>query len=291
MQENYECLIKGKTDTGKVFMYKLIAIDLDATLLQSDHTISEKTVETLKRAKANGMRVMINTGRSYAEAKPYIEQLDFINYISMANGSLIYDRKNDDFIQIYNMDLELIKTVHEKSVKYADEITFVVTGEVDTLADKIFENSKGVAQHRDLCGEGALRLENNLMKKLEDMFIAKGLLIGDNEYLKLVKSDIENCLGDKIQLLFSLPGALEVLDPHMDKSNSLKFIMEKYRIDSSEIIAIGDGENDIGMIKSAGVGVAMQNASEKLKSVADFVTLSNNENGVAFAIEKFIFKR
>ncbi len=272
-------------------MYKLISIDMDATILQSDHTISEHTLRTLRRASEQGVEVMINTGRTFTEAMLYFDQLDFVHYFALANGSLIYNHFENHFERIKQIDIRFMHKAHEYSAPYADVAALVVSGERHTYADEIYRNGKGAQQHRDLCGEANLIYKNDLLQTLDNSFIAKGLLIGDHEALKSIKFQLEDYFGNEIKAVFSLPRTLEILQPDMDKSNALEHMMKLRNIQKEQIIAIGDGENDIGMLESAGVGVAMGNAAEKLKEVADFVSLSNNEDGVALAVEKLLFAK
>lgn len=269
-------------------MYRLISLDMDATVLQSDHTISEKTKNTLRKASQNGIEIMMNTGRTYSEAKNYIDEMDFVNYAALANGSIIYDKRANDFIRVSNMDIELIAKAHELAKEYAHEVVLLVSGERHTYADSIYKNSLGAEQHRRICGEGNLRFVDNLVEEFQERFIAKGLLIGSNETLQKIKTTLEEHFGERIRLPFSLSCALEILEEGMDKSNALHRIMQIKNLKKEQVMAIGDGENDVGMLKAAGYAVAMGNAVEKLKSVADFITLTNNEHGVAHAVENLV---
>lgn len=270
-------------------MYRLISLDMDATTLMSDHTISDNTLKTLRKASQQGIEVMINTGRTYSEAKEYIEAMDFVNYAALANGSVIYDKSKNDFIRISNMSIDLIAKAHEFSAAFSEEVAFVISGERHTYSDTIYANGKGAEQHRRICGEGNLRFVDDLVEGFRDRFIAKGLLIGSHEILSKIKGRLQDHFSERIQLVFSLECALEILDPSMDKSNALHRIMQMKGLKKDQVIAIGDGENDLGMLRAAGVSVAMGNAVEKLKSVADFITLTNNEDGVVHALNKYLF--
>lgn len=266
-------------------MYRLISLDMDATVLQSDHTISKKTKNALRKASENGIEIMLNTGRTYSEAKNYIQEMNFVNYAALANGSVIYDRRADDFIRVSNMDIELIAKAHKFAKEYAHEVILLVSGERHTYADSIYKHSLGAEQHRIVCGEGSLQFVDDLVCEFQHRFIAKGLLLGTNQTLMNIKTNLTQQFGERIRLPFSLSCALEILEEGMDKSNALYRIMEIKNLKKEQVIAIGDGENDFGMLKAAGYAVAMGNAVEKLKSIADFVTLTNNEHGVAHAVE------
>lgn len=270
-------------------MYKLISIDMDATILQSDHTISERTLTTLRQASEKGVEVMINTGRTYTEAMLYFDELDFVHYFALANGSLIYNHRENSFQRVKQIDIRFIRKAHEMTLPYKDKAALVVSGERHTYTDELYRHGEGARQHRAMCGENNLVYVEDLISTMENRFIAKGLLIGEHEVLKEIKRQLEEFFGSGIKAVFSMPRTLEILEPDMDKSNALQHMMKLRNIEREQIIAIGDGENDIGMIRTAGMGVAMGNASEKLKNVANFITNSNNEDGVAHAVEKLVF--
>lgn len=271
---------KGK---GKK-MYKLISLDLDATVLQSDHTISLQTVEVLRRASRQGVEVMINTGRTYTEARSYIQQLDFVKYVGLANGSVILDRSLNQFIRVESMPLDLIRKADELARPFREEVLLLVSGEQHTYADRLYSQSLGAEQHRRVCGEDSLRYIDDLTLSFGERFIAKGLLLGSNPTLRHIKEQLEAHFQDKIQLAFSLECALEILSPSMDKANALHRIMTVLGLSKNDVMAVGDGENDIGMLRAAGFSVAMGNAVDSLKAVADYVTLTNDEDGVAHAV-------
>ena len=111
----------------------------------------------------------------------------------------------------------------------------------------------------------------------------------DREKLKQIRDLLQEKYGDQLNIVFSKPFFLEATDKNASKGTALLKVAEMYGIKPQEVIAIGDSENDISMIRNAGLGIAVANAKERIKKEADFVTLSNNESGVAYAINKFIF--
>lgn len=268
-------------------MYKLISLDMDNTTLNPEHKISKRTKKALQEAHKKGIKVIMNTGRTYQEAEAYIDELDFVDYIVTSNGSVVFDKTENVFHQVNSLERKYVQLCHQVCKAYSDDILLLVAGETECYSDKIYQNSKAKSMF-----EGFVGIEINMIDELlaffENKFIGKAVIIGDNSLLEEIRIKMQALLKTEIQLKYSLDCALEVMSPKMDKSEGVKWIMDKFDIAQSEIIAIGDGENDIGMIKQAALGIAMENACDSLKKVADYITLSNAEDGVAYAIEKFV---
>lgn len=268
-------------------MYKLISLDMDNTTLNTEHKISKRTKKVLQEAHNKGIKVIMNTGRTYQEAEAYIDELDFVDYIVTSNGSVVFDKIENEFYQVNSLEKKYVECCHQICKAYSEDILLIVAGETECYSDKIYQNSKAKSMF-----EGFVGIEINMMDGLldffENKFIGKAVIIGDNKLLEKISVEIKSLLKTEIQLKYSLECALEIMSPQMDKTEGVKWVMEKFDIAQSEIIAIGDGENDIGMIKQAALGIAMENACDSLKKVADYITLSNAEDGVAHAIEKFV---
>lgn len=268
-------------------MYKLISLDMDNTTLNTEHKISKRTKKVLQEAHNKGIKVIMNTGRTYQEAEAYIDELDFVDYIVTSNGSVVFDKIENEFHQVNSLEKKYVECCHQICKAYSEDILLIVAGETECYSDKIYQKSKAKSMF-----EGFVGIEINMMDGLldffENKFIGKAVIIGDNKLLEKISVEIKTLLKTEIQLKYSLECALEIMSPQMDKTEGVKWVMEKFDIAQSEIIAIGDGENDIGMIKQAALGIAMENACDSLKKVADYITLSNAEDGVAHAIEKFV---
>lgn len=268
-------------------MYKLISLDMDNTTLNPEHKISDRTKKTLQKAHNKGVKIIINTGRTYEEVKSYISELDFADYIVTSNGSVVFDKLNYTFHQVNNLDKIYVDECHKICKKYNDKLMLLVAGERDCYSDLVYKDSEAKPMFEKIVGI-SINMEENVLEFFENKFIGKAVIIGERKSLENVKYNMENIFKDSVQLKYSLECALEVLSPCMDKSEGVNWVLEKLGISSNEIIAIGDGENDIGMIKQASLGIAMSNACESLKRVADYITLSNSEDGVAHAVEKFV---
>lgn len=268
-------------------MYKLISIDMDKTLLNDEHKISRKTLESIKEAKEKGCAVVLNTGRTFSEMALYLEELRFMEKFILCNGALFYEADKDKFTNLESVKNMVIYRVFDLSKEHCKEISLVVSSERYSYTDNIYLGGKGAKQHFDMCGD-ILDYVYDLKSVLSGKRIEKGVMFGNPEILKMIQSEISRDFPNDVNAVFSLDNALEIISKNTDKGIALEKVSRILGIRQSETIAIGDGINDFGMIKYAGLGVAMGNAKEEIKSISDFVTKSNNEDGIAYAIEKFI---
>ncbi|MGB5822881.1 MAG: HAD family hydrolase [Proteocatella sp.] len=268
-------------------MYKLVSLDMDNTTLNNEHKISERNKKTLEKAHKKGVKIIINTGRTYYEAESFITELDFVDYAVVSNGSVVFDKNAGKFYQVNELDNEYVEVAHEICEKFKEDVLLLIAGETQCYCGNEYKDSKAMSIFEELIGI-KLPFVENVVEYFENKFVGKAVVMGKYEILEKVKNEIEQVFGDRVQLKYSLECALEILSPQMDKSEGVKLIMDILNIKKEEVIAIGDGENDIGMLKQAALGIAVANACEPLKKVADYITLSNCEDGVAHAIEKFV---
>lgn len=262
-------------------MYNLVSIDMDGTLLDSNHNLTLGTIKTLKRLQDKKVIVLINTGRTYSEMSRYIDELNFIHYFSLANGSLIFDNRNKNFIKVKRLSNEIILKAQEIASEFNRNVMLVFSCDKETYADNVYIGGIGAKQHEAVCGKEGVKFINDSNNILLNSYVSKGVIFGERKSLENIKERLEKFFGDKIKLLFSLYNALEVLSSDMDKVNSIKIIQNIFDIKTDEIIGIGDSYNDINMIEYSGLGVAMGNSVEVLKKIADEIIESNNNEGVA----------
>jgi hypothetical protein len=258
-----------------------MAVDVDGTLLDDEKKLDAKTIETIKLAVKQGLIFTICTGRPIQGVVPLVEKigldLPFITY----NGAMIIKGKSREILYDLKMTDEDARAVIELGTKYGTTISIWANNKlyVNRLNQKAYDY-------------GALSntkpLPINDLDAIIKSGVTKVLWYDQVETINKFQKEAGNYLSKTINFHTSQPYFLEFVDHKASKAKALARLGEYYGIKQEEIIAVGDGYNDLSMIEYAGLGVAMANAEEAIREKADYITLTNNENGVAHVIEKFI---
>lgn len=263
------------------FMYKMIAIDLDDTLLTDDLMVSQGTVETIQKAVAQGTVVTIATGRMFPSAKPFAEQLGLNVPLITYQGALIKDVAGKEVMyeRLIPPDLahRLVEIAREQNLHlqvYQDDILYTAS-----------DNDR-IRQYVNIA-KVPYSVEPNL-EKLADRGFTKALFFDDPDDLHILGEKLKAEFGERTHVTKSKAFFLEVTHPEANKGIALLHLAKQLGIEQAEIIGIGDSYNDFDLVLSAGLGIAMGNAVDELKEKADYISLSNNHEGVRHAIEKFI---
>lgn len=265
-------------------MYKMMTIDIDDTLLNDDRIITEATKDAITAAINQGVIVTLATGRMYASAKKIAGQLNLNVPLITYQGSLVKNLLDEQVLY----ERYVPRNIAENLFFYAQEHGLQLQAyHEDMLYTREF-NAK-VADYVEM-NQVPYIVEPDF-DKLLDKRLTKLLIIDEPDYLDRLKDEWEPLIGDDVHLTKSKPYFLEFLHKEGTKGHAVKFLAEHYGFALSEVIAIGDAWNDHEMLKVAGLGVAMGNAIDELKHIADYITLSNNEDGVQHVIEKFVFNR
>jgi Cof subfamily protein (haloacid dehalogenase superfamily) len=267
-------------------LYKLVAIDIDGTLMNDRKEITKEVNDAIQAAKAKGVKVVICTGRPIVGVQSIIEELklnDEDDYVITFNGALVQNTHTYDVETQITLKYENLKELYELSVKLESPLHYFDTENLYTPNKEISPYTIHEAHINQI------PLHYRPIDEVpEDMTIPKVMFIDEPERLNTHIGKIPEEFWDKYTFVKSTPFFLEILDPSAGKGNAVKQLAEKLGIKREEVICIGDGENDLSMIEYAGCGVAMANAESIVKEAAQFHTLSNNENGVAHAIEKLV---
>jgi Cof subfamily protein (haloacid dehalogenase superfamily) len=268
-------------------MYKLVAVDIDGTLLNDNKELTKETKRAINESTKLGVKVVITTGRIIQSVKELIEELGLEGeeeYVIANNGCTIYNTR--DYSLVYEKSLK-DKNLKEVYKKYKRKETVI---EVHTLngilTEDISEHEHQINRYHDM----EILQKDFQNDKIEDQKLVKILVKGDEKYIEELTKVVPRELHEKYAVVRSLDHLLEFMYKGSSKAKGLEVLGEILGIKREEIIAIGDGINDLEMIEYAGLGVAMGNAKEEVKKVANFITKSNEENGVAYTIEKFILK-
>jgi Cof subfamily protein (haloacid dehalogenase superfamily) len=263
--------------------YKMIAIDVDDTLLNDKMQISEATRIAIAAARDQGVLVTLATGRMFASAQKIAKQLGFNVPIITYQGSLVKNLFDEKVLYERSVPLEAVQFLYDYAEK--KDLHIQVYNE-DKLYVKIDnQRIKDYAAMSNIPYIVAEDFNAFLYKPL-----TKILYIDDPDRLDVIAMDLQKQIGSLVHITKSKAHFLEFLHPEGTKGHAVKSLAAHYGYDLSEVIAIGDSWNDHEMLEVAGLGVAMNNAVDSLKQVADYITLSNNEDGVKHVIDKFILK-
>lgn len=275
-------------------MYKIVMVDLDGTLLDDNKNVSKKNIEMINKVyKEKGVIFVISTGKNINDIKYITDAIgEPINqYIIASNGAVIKDNTRDDYIlKKYLTDEEVI-TIIDTYKKYN------CTGLIQTEAGPVIEDKLSAEIQNVTYAENLKEyvLENKIsnivlitpMGKEEDLELLKNEL--DNKFDTLASTAVCDFTYINNEKTFSCK-YIDVMKEGSTKANAIKTLIDYLNISKEEVIAIGDGGNDIPMFEIAGYKIVMGNANEFVKSKADYITDTNNNDGVAKALEYVFYK-
>lgn len=270
---------------------KLVAVDMDGTLLNENNVLTPKTIEVVKAAKAQGIKVVLCTGRPLTGVTPFLHELgltDSSDYVITFNGALVQNTATGEILVRHTLThaqyLELETLSRTIGVHlHAEDDQFIYTANRDispyTIGESALVNMPIKFRHVD--------------EIAPDKAFSKVMLIDDPEVLAEGKAKIPADFFDRYQFVQSEPYFLEVLNTKAGKGNGLRDLANALNIDQSEVMAVGDQGNDLSMLAYAGLPVAMDNAIPELKKIAKVITKSNHlgQDGVAYAIEKYALNK
>jgi Cof subfamily protein (haloacid dehalogenase superfamily) len=265
-------------------IYKLVAIDMDGTLLTPELDISKDTVETVRSVIEKGVVITLSTGRMYPAALPFAKMLQLDVPIITCNGALTKCSRTGKVYDIKNIDIQHTSEI----LKYClDEGLSVSIYDNDEIF--IEKNSENIDIHEEIDMVEPKAIDD-LGKVITNSVIKIMFNSRDKYKLEFHARKLHEMYNEKLNFYFSLPYFVEIVHKNANKRNALENLSKNMNIKREEIIAIGDNFNDLDMIKYAGLGVAMGNAPQYMKNEADLVTRSNDEDGVRYVLEKFILK-
>lgn len=265
--------------------YKLLVLDLDGTLTNNKKEITEFTYNTLITAQEIGLKIVLASGRPTYGVAPLADALKlnvYEGYILSYNGGEIIDWKTNEMMYKNLLDADVLPYLYQCAkendlaiLSYDGQYVLTENPEDEYVIKEARLNKMGIKK------------VDNFLEALKHP-VAKCLIVGNPERLSVLEKEMYNHLKERMGVFRSEPYFLELVPKGIDKALSLAVLLKKIGLSREEIIAIGDGFNDLSMIKYAGMGIAMSNAQQTVKDNADFITLSNEEDGVAYAVKKFI---
>lgn len=240
--------------------YKLIALDMDGTFLTEDKVVSRQNREAIEAAAAAGVTVMFATGRGIQNVMPYVEELGLQSPIVTVNGSEVWSapgKLHDRSI----MDPALVSKLHAIALEHDTWYWAYAVGQIYNK-----ETWTGPIEEKE--------------------WLKFGYYYENSDVLRLIREKLEG--WDALEITNSHPFNIELNPKGVHKASGIRQVCGLLGIDMSQVIAMGDSLNDVSMIREAGLGVAMGNAQEEVKQLADVVTVSNEEHGVAKIIEAYV---
>lgn len=271
-------------------MIKLLALDMDGTLLNEKKELQQAQIDAIHQAVAKGVTVVLCTGRPLVGVKPFVQQLGFDaeeEYIIVNNGCSTHSTKNwqlVDWEELSIEDVEYLATYLEN-----DQVQLSLFDEEDyfVLAEQA---NATVVFDAELVGMTPDPIDLAEAQSGQHRFF-EAMFVGEKEAIDAFEQAHNPVLGQKYSTVRSQEYLLEILPDGASKASGLKKLAERLQIKPEEIMAIGDANNDLEMLAFAGLGIAMGNANEQVKAIAQDITDTNENDGVAKAIEKHILNK
>lgn len=260
--------------------YQLVAIDVDGTLLDEEHRLSEKNKAALQMVLEKGGKVVLCSGRGYWALQDLIQTLGIKNAVITQNGSQITDETGEKILHEEMISVENCKKILSHCVKNGyHPLIYQKDNVYGSLQDQYLEIF-------ERCMNQKVVYTDDVERTYAQVPLGKILVLDEPERIRKIQNWMLEQFRGQVLAELAYDFSLEI--GGSDKGKALEWLAGYYQIPREKILAIGDGENDKGMLQYAGFGVAMKGAMEGVKKAADAVTLSNNESGVADAIRKYM---
>jgi Cof subfamily protein (haloacid dehalogenase superfamily) len=261
--------------------YRLVVADIDGTLVTSDRQITARVLGAVQAARRRGVRVCLATGRMWPSAEPYARRLGADPPIILYNGGLVYDFASGTVLRRVPLDPDHARAVLEVLREHPQVQPHLY------VDDRVYTSRPSEITDQYRRKDGIVVEEVADLRSLLAAEPMKILIIGARPELLRVRARLA-ALPQRIHTVFSEETYLEVLPPGSSKGAALQWMARHLGIPLEQTVAVGDHLNDLEMIQLAGLGVAMGNAPDALKAQADYVTATNDQEGLAEVIERFV---
>ncbi len=262
---------------------KMLVLDIDGTIFRKDYTATKRVKDTLKKIVEKGIKVVLCTGRMYAATKQIAKELGLTTPVICYQGGLVKNFcDNEKTLWERTMEktlaLDVIKELKKRKVFFNLYINDILMVEEDNYLIRQYVDARNIKYE----------VVNNC-EELDLTGVNKILAIDDDtKLIENLQKEMAEKYKDKLYVIRSTPRFCEFSNPEATKGNALRYLAKMWDLKQEEIMACGDQDNDIEMLLAAGTKVAMGNATEDLKKIADYVTDTVDNDGVVKAVEKFI---
>ena len=267
--------------------YKLLALDMDGTTLNSEKKITPKTENAISELSRRGVAVVLSTGRGLAEIADYKTELKFMHYGILISGGMVYDFFNSKPVTTHPLDTEIMLQLVDCAESEGAMIQLLT--ENDSLVreeDILNMETFGMGIYQDMyyrncvrCNDFKKFIRENPSKVLKFNIYHRSTESREKNFKRFENFDLSIEYAEKT--------ALEISPKNISKASGLKELCDFLKINLSETVAVGDAPNDTEILKTAGLAVAMGNATAEIKNLANFVTDDNDHDGIVKVIEKF----
>lgn len=263
-------------------MTKLVALDLDGTLIGRDLVISNRVRRAIARMQQAGVRGCLVTGRMYRAALPFARELGFDTPIICYQGAAVIDPIADEVLRHTALRNEVVRDL-------------IAATEADGVHLQLYRNDEYYAEARNEFSEmyaALAEMQPVVVPSLREAFAysdaTKGVAIAQAADAERYAQDLSARFAGRAYVTRSLPEFVEILDPSVDKGEALAFVAARLGVSKAEVIAVGDSWNDTPLLRAAGFGIAMGSAPQELRNVAQAVVGDVAHDGVAEAIETYV---
>lgn len=264
-------------------MIKMVAVDLDGTLLDNAKKITTKNIETIKKAKNKGIHIVMCSGRTFTGIEKYLDAIKVAgvnDYLICHNGAVVTTSENEVIFEKYFSGKD-----YKQLAAFGEQYNVAYEGYDN---DGVFASRHGYYVDLD-CAYNFVEPKIVDYKNIpDDMKITKLTYADEPKKLDVLQTNIPNWIKETYEVNRSLDIFLDINPKGIDKWVGIMALAKHLNIQEEEIMTIGDAGNDLQMVKNSKLGVAMANATCDIKEVSNFITKSNENSGVAYAIEKFV---
>ena len=267
---------------------KAIALDLDGTLLTSDKKVTDITKAALQKAKNKNIKIVLCTGRALKGVRPLLEELNLFDeedIVITYNGGVIQKTKSQEILFQQAHTKEDVMYIYEETMKVQLPMNML---DLEYVYEPDYPTDRASRYH-DIMGILDF-VKKNPVELADSQLLNKAVVCYDEAVLDEQFSKLPAEFTERFNCMKSRPILMEVLPKEVNKGQALVHLADVLGIEVANIMACGDADNDLDMIRAAGFGVAMANATPSVKAVANYMTASNNEDGVAKAIDYILQK-